>query len=373
MEVTDKQWTVRERTWCVERRLRGDKLKDIQEEFLHFFRKEKAPCKQRIHAWLKKFHEYGSVENLNKKSAKRETHSGRKKVRTSAILEQVRQDVQSSPKRSTRKRAQSLQLSQTTLRRILKEDLKMFPYHIQTKHLLTGDDKQRRLFMANILMEKIEAHAAFLPNLITTDEAHFHLDGQVNSKNNIFWGKKPPEEVAQRPLHSEKVTVWCAVWSKGILGPYFFEEEGRTASVNAERYVGVLEKFYQDLQNHYPGSIPKIWIQQDGATPHTSVIAREWLKAHFKRRIISFSRGEPFPIEWAPHSPDLSPPDYFLWGFLKDKVYADKPRTIAELKKKIEEECNAISSITCKKVMNNFCARLKKCKDQRGGHLEQML
>ena len=97
MEVTDKQWTVRERTWCVERKLRGDKLKDIQEEFLHFFRKEKAPCKQRIHAWLKKFHEYGSVENLNKKSAKRETHSGRKKVRTSAILEQVRQDVEEHP------------------------------------------------------------------------------------------------------------------------------------------------------------------------------------------------------------------------------------------------------------------------------------
>jgi hypothetical protein len=27
----------------------------------------------------------------------------------------------------------------------------------------------------------------------------------------------------QKPLHSEKVTVWCGVSAFGVLGPYFFE------------------------------------------------------------------------------------------------------------------------------------------------------
>ena len=29
-------------------------------------------------------------------------------------------------------------------------------------------------------------------------------------------------------------------------------------------------------------------------------------------------------LEWAPYSPDLSPPDFFLLGYLKDRVYAGK-------------------------------------------------
>ena len=111
--------------------------------------------------------------------------------------------------------------------------------------------------MAEALMEKIEVNKAFLPYFFTSDEAHFHLDGQVNSKNNIFWGEKPPIEVAQKPLHSAKVTAWCAIWSKGIFGPYFFEEDGLTVTVNTERYLKVLEKFYRELERLYQATYLK--------------------------------------------------------------------------------------------------------------------
>ena len=65
--------------------------------------------------------------------------------------------------------------------------------------------------MADVLMNKIEADKQFLAYLMTSDEAHFTLDGQVNSKNNIYWGSKPPTEVAQTPLHSAKVTTLCGL------------------------------------------------------------------------------------------------------------------------------------------------------------------
>ena len=374
METPAKQWTIKERTWCVQEKLKGRKNKDIQARFLQVFQKEKAPCKQRLHAWVKKFGAHGTVENLNKKSSNRKTHSGRKRVRDEAIIQRVRQDVQESPKRSTRKRSQSLSLDRCTLRRILKEDLGMFPYHIQTMQFLSTDDRRRRQKMAEDLMEKIEVQKSFLECLMTSDEAHFELDGSVNSHNNVFWGIKPPIEVAQKPLHSPRVTVWCAVWSKGIVGPYFFEDErGHTATVTKERYVAVLNQFYSDLKVQHPGYLDKIWFQQDGATPHTALISLAWLKEHFKSRVITSTRGAPYPIEWAPHSPDLSPPDFFLWGYLKDRVYQDKPRTLKELKKRIVEACKAIKPEVFKDVMNNFCLRLKRCKDLKGGHLEHML
>ena len=33
-----------------------------------------------------------------------------------------------------------------------------------------------------------------------------------------------------------------------------------------------------------------------------------------------------------PHLPDLSPWDFFLWGYLNARVYTDKPRTSEQLK-----------------------------------------
>ena len=70
---------------------------------------------------------------------------------------------------------------------------------------------------------------------------------------------------------------------------------------------------------------------------------------------------------------DLSPPDYFLWGYLKYRVYKDKPQTIAELKDAIRREMAAISVETCRKVMATFLRRMELCLTQNGGHLEHML
>jgi hypothetical protein len=35
---------------------------------------------------------------------------------------------------------------------------------------------------------------------------------------------------------------------------------------------------------------------------------------------------------WPPRSPDLTPPDVYLWGAAKSAVYRDRPRTLNELK-----------------------------------------
>ena len=45
---------------------------------------------------------------------------------------------------------------------------------------------------------------------------------------------------------------------------------------------------------------------------------------------------------WPPYSPDLNPPDYFLWGYLKDRVYQDNPDTIERLKETIRREIGLV-------------------------------
>ena len=54
------------------------------------------------------------------------------------------------------------------------------------------------------------------------------------------------------------------------------------------------------------------------------------------------SQTESFPEMGISHGPpappDLTPCDYFLWGCLKTKVFVTKPRTIADLKQRIQDE-----------------------------------
>ena len=122
-----------------------------------------------------KFQYAGTVKNLNKLCEDRETHSGRKRLRTSHVIAMVRESVEQSPKRSTRKRSQTLPISRSTMMRVMTEDLGMFPYRIQTHQKLSEADKNRRKEMAKVLLDKIEESDTFLKNLWTTDEAHFHF------------------------------------------------------------------------------------------------------------------------------------------------------------------------------------------------------
>ena len=66
------------------------------------------------------------------------------------------------------------------------------------------------------------------------------------------------------------------------------------------------------------------WFQQDGATPHISSNTLLWLRQRFEDRLIS----RRCDTEWASHLPDLNPPDFYLWGYVKDRVYENNPQTV---------------------------------------------
>uniref|UniRef100_A0A673ARX4 Transposase Tc1-like domain-containing protein n=1 Tax=Sphaeramia orbicularis TaxID=375764 RepID=A0A673ARX4_9TELE len=60
-------------------------------------------------------------------------------------------------------------------------------------------------------------------------------------------------------------------------------------------------------------------------------------------------------IEYPPCSPDLTPLDFFLWGYLKDKVYAMITATLTELRVAIERECMHIPRELFGDVCNSVC------------------
>ena len=80
------------------------------------------------------------------------------------------------------------------------------------------------------------------PIIVMSDEAHFHLNGTVNKQNCCYWSPYNPHNIHLRPLYRDRVTVWCAVALFGIIGPYFFEENGVTVTVNSARYIDMITK-----------------------------------------------------------------------------------------------------------------------------------
>ncbi|GFT71955.1 uncharacterized protein TNCV_2515951 [Trichonephila clavipes] len=64
---------------------------------------------------------------------------------------------------------------------------------------------------------------------------------------------------------------------------------------------------------------------------HTARATIDLLKDALGDRLISRFG----PVNWPPRSCDLTPLDYFLWGYVKSLVYADKPQTLDHLEDNI--------------------------------------
>jgi len=185
----------------------------------------------------------------------------------------------------------------------------------------------------------------------------------------MFWGSTPPEHCLQRPLHSAKCTGWIAISKHGIIEPFWFEDDNeRSVTINIDRYVQVLGKFWTAL-GRWRGVVRVLqWFQQDGATPHASNESLAWLQQRFPDRLIS-RRCDP---QWSSHSPDLNPPDFYMWGYLKDRVYGNKPQTIPNLKAATTAAISAIPREECGRVIENFARRIQMCLQCWGAHLEHI-
>ena len=55
--------------------------------------------------------------------------------------------------------------------------------------------------------------------------------------------------------------------------------------------------------------------------------------------------GRAGSLPWPARSPDLSPLDFWLWGYLKDKVYSHSVATLQELRDAIEDELQSIPAV----------------------------
>ncbi|GFX18678.1 putative DD41D transposase [Trichonephila clavipes] len=106
--------------------------------------------------------------------------------------------------------------------------------------------------------------------------------------------------------------------------------------------------FIPELNNH---DVEELWFQQDGATCHTAHATIDLLKDTY----------------------DLTPLDYFLWGYVKSKVYADKPQTLDHLEDNIRRVIADIRLQMLEKVIENWTSRLDYIRGHRSSHMQEII
>ncbi|GFX65208.1 uncharacterized protein TNCV_4820991 [Trichonephila clavipes] len=124
--------------------------------------------------------------------------------------------------------------------------------------------------------------------------------------------------------------------------------------------------FIPELNNH---DVQELGFQQDGATCRTARATIDLLKDTFGDRLISRFG----PVNWPPRSCDLTPIDYFLWGYVKSLVYADKSQTLGHLEDNIRRVIADIEPQMLEKVIDNWTSRLDYIRASRGCHMPEII
>ncbi|GFU01360.1 uncharacterized protein TNCV_3538631 [Trichonephila clavipes] len=101
----------------------------------------------------------------------------------------------------------------------------------------------------------------------------------------------------------------------------------------------------------------------------TTRAAIDLLKDTFGDRLISRFG----PVNWPLRSCDLTPLDYFLWGYVRSLVYADKPQTLDHLEDNIRRVIADIRPQMLEKVIENWTSRLDYIRASRGSHMPEII
>ena len=220
ISVAVEQWTAQHRAFVVETYFKdGDSAFTTQRLFRRLFnipRHGRVPCRNAVKEWVQNFRE-------NASALERKPRGRIPTVRTPENADKVRMAIMKSPRSSVGRHSAVVGPSDRSVRRILHRDLNLHPYEFAILQELSNRDMANRRISSEQLLEMLSDDGV-INTVLMTDEAHFHLSGYANKQNYSYWAPENPQELHQRPLHSERLTVWCGMASFAVLGPYFFED-----------------------------------------------------------------------------------------------------------------------------------------------------
>lgn len=270
------------------------------------------------------------------------------------------------PSTSSRQIEAETGVSRRRALKILKKN-KFRPYAIRKQQQLLAGDSQRRLEFCNWYQQRCLADPIFSRKIIWTDEAYISSAGVFNRHNHHYWSDVNPHITVDIQNQGRfGFSVWCAILENRILGLQIYEEH-----LNGQRYHQILS---QNIIDNFLDELPVVerrnyFFQQDGAPPHNTRIVSELLNDYFRDNWI----GTNGPVRWPARSPDLTPLDFFFWGYIKDHLYQMDNNNINQLRQNFQDCIESISNIHIQNAVNSVLRRCNLCVANNGEQFEKFL
>lgn len=201
-----------------------------------------------------------------------------------------------------------------------------------------------------------------------TGEAKIYVNGRVECNNLIYTHHRKPDEAdtlphkivkKYAPSNKPYITVWCAMNSEIYIGPYFYNGE-----MTPEIYKENLEKFVKELRYVTSETEHPIFIHDDSKI-HSSADVTAYLEKEFPHHWVG--TGSSY-ANWPRHSPDLNPVNFFLWGYIKSRVFKTpiQDGNLDELKERIQYAFKNVTKDLLEESIEDYKARLERVEYHEG-------
>lgn len=305
---------------------------------------------------LTRFKQTGSVNSSFKKN--HTPWKNTEEVELAVCLDVVEHGRTSLPAISQR-----TEVKQSSIRNILHKN-KFRAYKPKFINTLKERDFDVRFDFSMWFQGEREDECSFPDYILWTDEATFSSNGVVSSQNCRWWAQENPHFTIEcKDQYNFKTNVFCGLLKDKVIGPFFFHE-----NLTAARYLDFLRHDLTEVLDEMPLYVRnKLWYQLDGAPIHNSNEIKVFLNDTFRNKVI----GPHFQCHWPPRSPDLTPLDFFFWGYLKSVVYQNRPfRDIQHLENTIRQCITNISPRFLKNAVRHVSKRTEICIEREGRHTE---
>jgi histone-lysine N-methyltransferase SETMAR len=259
---------------------------------------------------------------------------------------------------SARQLAKSLGIAVSTVCHYLSNVLGLKLRHMRwVPHTLTVEQKAKRAQLAGSMLSELEMHRASNFHFIYTgDESwlFYHYDQQ-----RMWVASWEDVEEIERPSNHQKKTMLTVFFNgsgqfmmnllpaREKMNSKYFEKE-IIQTLGASCYPNGLQA---------PGS--QVTLHFDNAPIHNTKLVSDSLE------FLGFNR-----LDHPPYSPDLAPCDFFLFGYVKEKLIGSAFDSPDDLFSAVEEIILGISPQVLVNVFNEWLLRLATCRDSGGEYVE---
>lgn len=224
-----------------------------------------------VKRWYRMISDQGTI-NLS-------TAPGRpRSATTKETVQKIRRRLGRKKRVTTQKLADEVGISKTSVRRILRNDLRLTCYKRTIVPMLSDEHKKKRVKFANWVRNHFRKDDTM--RILFSDEKMFDINGVYNAQNDRIWGVNRGEAdrhggIKPQQKFPQKIMVWLGACSKGVT-PLVILKNG---TVDHARYITEVLPVALKYGNKVFGDN---WtFQQDGARAHTHKLSQQWCRDHF--------------------------------------------------------------------------------------------